>query len=74
MKTLLPTRSELRELLNAPELLNGLPCHSKPREAAGFDRLPIGGEWRKGKVGVIKDIDPYRSKVFLEVPQGDRTG
>jgi aldehyde dehydrogenase (NAD+) len=39
---------------------------------SGFDHLPIGGEWRRGKLRALKDIDPYTDAVLLEIPQADR--
>src|SRR5690242_9718326 len=40
---------------------------------SGFDRLPIGGEWRQGKMRALKDVDPYTDEVLLEIPQADRS-
>ncbi len=40
---------------------------------SGFDRLPIGGEWRQGKMHALKVIDPYTDGVVLEIPQADRS-
>lgn len=42
-----------------------------PGSYSGFDRMPIGGAWRKGKNRVLKDIDPYTGQLILEIPQGD---
>jgi hypothetical protein len=42
------------------------------RSYTGFDRLPIGGEWRRGKTHLLQDHDPYTGEVILEIPQGDR--
>ncbi len=39
----------------------------------GFDRLPIGGEWRQGKMRALKDIDPFTDEVLLEIPKADHT-
>jgi aldehyde dehydrogenase (NAD+) len=44
-----------------------------PQPYTGFDRLPIGGEWRQGKVRSLKNYDPYTNEVLLEIPQGDRS-
>jgi aldehyde dehydrogenase (NAD+) len=38
----------------------------------GFDRMPIGGEWRKGGNRVLQDHNPYTGDVILEIPQGNR--
>ena len=46
---------------------------AKQRPYSGFDRLPIGGEWRQGKMRALKDIDPYTDAVLLEIPQADRS-
>ncbi|MEA2779362.1 MAG: aldehyde dehydrogenase [Rhodospirillaceae bacterium] len=44
-----------------------------PQPYSDFDRLPIGGKWRKGKTNrVLADRDPYTGQVLLEIPQGDR--
>src|SRR5689334_3239744 len=44
------------------------------RPYADFDRMPIGGQWRKGKTGrVLQDRDPFTGQVILEIPQGDRS-
>ncbi|HTJ57186.1 MAG TPA: hypothetical protein VL418_06435 [Devosiaceae bacterium] len=45
---------------------------AKRNPYSGFDRLPIGGEWRQGKMRALKDIDPYTDEVLLEIPQADR--
>jgi aldehyde dehydrogenase (NAD+) len=45
---------------------------AKQQLYSGFDRLPIGGEWRQGKMRALKDIDPYTDEVLLEIPQADR--
>ena len=45
---------------------------AKQQPYSGFDRLPIAGEWRPGKMGALKDIDPYTNEVLLEIPQADR--
>lgn len=45
---------------------------AKQQPYSGFDRLPIGGEWRQGKMRALKDIDPYSDEVLLEIPQADR--
>ena len=38
-----------------------------------FDRLPIGGGWRRAKTShVLADRDPYTGQVILEIPQADR--
>ena len=39
---------------------------------SGFDRLPIGGEWRPGRMHALRDIDPYTDEVLIENPQADR--
>jgi Aldehyde dehydrogenase family len=39
---------------------------------AHFDQLPIGGEWRRGKMRAVKNYDPYTGEIILEIPQGDR--
>jgi hypothetical protein len=39
----------------------------------GLDRLPIGGEWRSGKMHALKSYDPYTNEVILEIPQADRS-
>lgn len=31
---------------------------AKLQPYSGFDRLPIGGEWRQGKMRALKDINP----------------
>ncbi|MDB5393968.1 MAG: aldehyde dehydrogenase [Rhodospirillales bacterium] len=37
---------------------------------SGFDRMPIGGDWRVGKADrTLKDFDPYTGQVILEIPQ-----
>src|ERR1700755_243941 len=46
---------------------------AKQQPYSGFDRLPIGGEWRQGKMRALKDIDPYTDAVLLEIPQADRS-
>ena len=46
---------------------------AKRQPYSGFDRLPIGGEWRQGKMHALKDIDPYTDEVLLEIPQADRS-
>jgi aldehyde dehydrogenase (NAD+) len=38
----------------------------------GFDQLPIGGEWRRGKTRALKNLDPYTGEVILEIPQANR--
>src|ERR1700761_6975375 len=45
---------------------------AKQQLYSGFNRLPIGGEWRQGKMRALKDIDPYTDEVLLEIPQSDR--
>ena len=45
----------------------------KQQPYSGFDRLPIGGEWRQGKMRALKVIDPYTDAVLLEIPQADRS-
>jgi aldehyde dehydrogenase (NAD+) len=42
------------------------------RPYIGFDRLPIGGEWRQGKRSALRNSDPYTGKVIIEIPQADR--
>ncbi|KQT54059.1 aldehyde dehydrogenase [Methylobacterium sp. Leaf456] len=45
-----------------------------PKPYTDFDRLPIGGTWRKGKTSrALADRDPYTGKVILEIPQADRS-
>lgn len=45
-----------------------------PQPYTDFDRLPIGGGWRRGNSGhVLADRDPYTGQVILEIPQADRT-
>jgi aldehyde dehydrogenase (NAD+) len=46
---------------------------AKRNPYSGLDRLPIGGEWRQGKMQALKDIDPYTDEVLLEIPQADRS-
>jgi aldehyde dehydrogenase (NAD+) len=37
---------------------------------SGFDQLPIGGRWRKGRSAtVIRDQNPWTGDVLLEIPQ-----
>lgn len=44
-----------------------------PQPYSDFDRLPIGGAWRKGKGDrVLADRDPYTGQVILDIPQADR--
>jgi aldehyde dehydrogenase (NAD+) len=44
-----------------------------PLPYSDFNRLPIGGGWRKGKTNrVLADRDPYTGQVILEIPQADR--
>jgi aldehyde dehydrogenase (NAD+) len=38
----------------------------------GFDQLPIGGQWRRGKTRVLKNLDPYTGEVILEISQANR--
>ena len=46
---------------------------AKQQPYSGFDRLPIGGEWRQGKMRALQDIDPYTGEVLLEISQADRS-
>lgn len=39
----------------------------------GFDRLPIGGQWRTGTAKHLKDHNPCTGEVILEIPQGSRS-
>jgi aldehyde dehydrogenase (NAD+) len=40
---------------------------------SGFDRLPIGDDWRQGRAGcVLADRNPYTGEIILEIPQGSR--
>lgn len=39
----------------------------------GFERLPIGGQWRTGKMHALKDHDPFTGGVILEIPQADHS-
>lgn len=44
-----------------------------PQPYSDFDRLPIGGGWRRGKTNsALADRDPYTGQVILEIPQADR--
>jgi hypothetical protein len=39
---------------------------------SGFEQLPIGGEWRRGRVNTaLRNLDAYMGKVILEIPQAD---
>ena len=38
----------------------------------GFDRLPIGGEWRIGRMRALRDHNPFTGDLILEIPQADR--
>jgi aldehyde dehydrogenase (NAD+) len=43
-----------------------------PPAYAGFDRLPIAGQWRQGKSNRrLTDRNPYTGEIILEIPQGD---
>jgi aldehyde dehydrogenase (NAD+) len=45
-----------------------------PQPYAGFDRMPVGGEWRQGKMNrVLQDFDPYTGQMIIEIPQCDRS-
>ena len=45
-----------------------------PQPYSDFDRLPIGGGWRRAKTShVLADRDPYTGQVILEIPQADRS-
>ncbi|WP_026455015.1 aldehyde dehydrogenase family protein [Saccharomonospora iraqiensis] len=40
-----------------------------PRAYTGFDRMPIGGEWRAGgSESVAADTNPYTGEVLTEIP------
>jgi hypothetical protein len=37
---------------------------------SGFDQLPIGGRWRKGRSATVnRDRNPWTGDVLLEIPQ-----
>jgi hypothetical protein len=52
-----------------------IPMSEATRDAtsqpySGFDRMPIGGDWRMGKADrTLKDFDPYTGQAILEIPQ-----
>ncbi|MGC3976708.1 MAG: aldehyde dehydrogenase family protein [Nitrospira sp.] len=38
----------------------------------GFDRMPLGVEWRSGRSGrVLEDRDPYTNKILVRIPLAD---
>ncbi|MDV9178408.1 aldehyde dehydrogenase family protein, partial [Streptomyces sp. W16] len=40
-----------------------------PTPYAGFDRMPLAGEWRSGGSGsVLTDTNPYDDAVLAEIP------
>lgn len=44
-----------------------------PRPYTGFDCLPIGGEWRRGRgEKPLKDRNPYSGETLLEISRGTR--
>jgi aldehyde dehydrogenase (NAD+) len=66
------SKTSLASIQGDPMNMNAQAEVAKPQPYSGFDRLPIGGEWRKGKMRPLKDIDPYTDEVLLEIPQADR--
>jgi aldehyde dehydrogenase (NAD+) len=66
------SKTSLASIQGDPMNMNAQAEVAKPQPYSGFDRLPIGGEWRRGKMRPLKDIDPYTDEVLLEIPQADR--
>jgi aldehyde dehydrogenase (NAD+) len=60
-----------------PQRCAAMNVHARPDRAmqqpyADFDRLPIAGAWRRGKMHALKNRNPYTNEVLLEIPQADR--
>ena len=43
--------------------------NTKPAPYGGFDRMPIGGQWRPGSAGrELTDTDPWSGEVLTRIP------
>ena len=62
------------ERREAPEQASQKIQLTHPPSYDGFDLLPLGGEWKRGKSqSRLVDRNPYNGEILLEIAHADRS-